>query len=98
MPHNRPSFLQTIAAISLLATIIFGPVNKYRTSKLYEKVAPYAVQRFGDKKAPLTDAEQEEWYRCMGVKEGKKPGYFNLKSWMRYEKKIEEIERINGIR
>lgn len=72
--RNKAGHIETLVAIGMagiIAGLIIPPVDIFlRTPKVAER---YATQRYGDHKAPLTDAERAEWYSDMHIKPGEKP-------------------------
>jgi hypothetical protein len=72
-----------------LVILIMWPVNRHRKDKFYEEAKNYAVQRFGDRREPLSESERKLWYDFMEVKEGEEPKLNQLRNYIefiRYEK------------
>ena len=67
--------LPKIAIIALVAACALPILSRTRHYVLYNKAETLAIEKFGDKKVPLTEAEREEWYKKMGVTGTAKFGY-----------------------
>ena len=81
MRTNDPNCLGLIALTGIIVGIMLPPISSCMTSGEYKKAEPIAIQEFGDKRAPLSELEKDEWYKVMGVKEGKEPDFKQLRQY-----------------
>lgn len=59
--------LGMITSIILISTVGYLFVNSFITPSTEIKAESYAIQKYGDKKVPLTQEERNEWYKEMRV-------------------------------
>ncbi len=80
--------LPKIAVIALVAACALPILARTRHYVLYNKAESLAIEKFGDKKAPLIEDERNAWYHNMGVTGAVKFGYNPSRDQL--EKFIEE--------
>lgn len=70
------------ALIGLVAWGLFYGIDKYFTYRDYKRAEQIAVQKYGDKRAPLTDEEKQQWFSDMGVEKDRTPTPSQLKGFI----------------
>lgn len=85
----QTDYIAQIGIISLFMGLflsVYAPIRgcinraKYRTQ--YSLAELQATRQFGDKLAPLTPEERQEWYQIMNIKDDSKPTIRELEKYL----------------
>lgn len=78
MENRKAGHIDSLLAIALVGIVSGIAVTQSYSYRVRTQAPRYAIERYGDRVAPLTAIEEAEWYYDMGVEEGKTPDFYQL--------------------
>jgi len=75
-----------MGAISLGIVLCLETAGYVIREVVYTKAEAVAIQKYGDRKAPLSEEEKDEWFSDMGVEKGRKPTIPKLRRFVEENK------------
>ena len=82
-------YLIYLAPLAFLTGLIAGGIKSCvngEYDKLLNLAEITAAKNFGDYKSPLTEGEKRDWYKFMGIEEGREPSEGDLRRYLRYSR------------